>query len=103
MPWRWRNVRKANIPKHERDTFERYGESIIGAILVGGLTPRAPDLQAVYQNEEIISHARDWLTERGDSRERHENRLETVEWAILIFVVLSVILELLARFFPPSL
>ncbi len=94
MPWRWRNVRKANIPKHERDTFERYGESIIGAILVGGLTPRAP---------EIISHARDWLTERGDSRERHENRLETVEWAILIFVVLSVILELLARFFPPSL
>ena len=58
MPWRWRNVRKANIPKHERDTFERYGESIIGAILVGGLTPRAPDLQAVYQNEEIISHAR---------------------------------------------
>ena len=39
MPWRWRNVRKANIPKHERDTFERYGESIIGAILVGGLTP----------------------------------------------------------------
>src|SRR5437667_316079 len=33
-------------------------ERKFGLVIVGGLTPRAPDLQAVYQNEEIISHAR---------------------------------------------
>jgi hypothetical protein len=34
------------------------------------------------------------LTERGDLNERRENRQETVEWAILLFVVLGVVLDL---------
>jgi hypothetical protein len=37
--------------------------------------------------------ALDWLTERQDIHERGEDRLETVEWAILIFVVVGVIVE----------
>ena len=38
---------------------------------------------------------RSWLTERGDLRELHEQRLETAEWAILIFVIAGVVLDLL--------
>jgi hypothetical protein len=34
-----------------------------------------------------------WLQERRDIATRHEDRLETVEWAILIFVTVGVILD----------
>ncbi len=46
------------------------------------------DLASLGQQkrEEII----DWLQERRDIAARHEDRLETVEWAILIFVVIGV-------------
>jgi hypothetical protein len=40
-----------------------------------------------------MEYAREWLTERADSHERREQRLETIEWAILIFVVLAVIVD----------
>ena len=71
----------------------RFGEAIIGSIIASGLNPRAPELQAVYNNPETLLHATRWLTERGDVKEQHEDRLETVEWAILIFVFLGVIAD----------
>src|SRR5262245_27013039 len=50
----------------------------------------------IYDNSNHMrEHAAAWLTERGDLRELHEQRLETAEWAILSFVVVSVILDLL--------
>lgn len=36
-----------------------------------------------------------WLTERADLAERREDRLETVEWAVLIFVAVGVIADVL--------
>lgn len=90
-----RKVRKAQIPKSDRDTFERFGESVIGGILAGGFNPRAAELQSIYADVKMQEHARDWLTERGDSHERREQRLEAVEWAILLFVILGVILDVL--------
>jgi hypothetical protein len=37
----------------------------------------------------------DWLQERRDLAQRHADRLETVEWAILMFVVVGVIVDLI--------
>jgi hypothetical protein len=82
--WWWREVRKAPISKSDRDTFERFGEAVIGSVLAGGLQPRAPELQRLYGNAgPTLKDAADWLTERGDSKEQQEQRLETAEWAIL--------------------
>jgi hypothetical protein len=92
--WWWRDVRKANIPKKWRDIFERFGEIVIGNILSGGLNPRSTELQKIYTNEEgSLKHAADWLTECGDKREQRDQRSETVEWAILIFVVFGVVID----------
>jgi hypothetical protein len=33
------------------------------------------------------------MTERGDLQERREQPMETVEWAVLVFVVLGVVVE----------
>jgi hypothetical protein len=97
MKLRWRKVRYATaIPKEARDIFERFGEPVIGSVVAGGLTPRDGDLQRIYKSQDnMLSHAGAWLTERGDLRERHEQRLETVEWSILIFVIVGVVLDLL--------
>lgn len=97
--WWWRKIRKAEISGADRDIFERFGEQIIGAVLAGGFNPRAADLQRLYMNEgPLLNSARDWLTERGDAQERREQRMETVEWAVLIFVVLGVIVEAVQLF-----
>jgi hypothetical protein len=91
--WWWRKVRKANIPREARDLFEQIGESCVQLILTSGFNPRAENFRKIYNNDEYIKDVEAWLTERGDSRELHEQRLETVEWAILIFVVLGVIAD----------
>jgi len=38
-------------------------------------------------------HARDWLTERGDSHEQQEQRLETAEWFIILLILPGAITE----------
>jgi hypothetical protein len=88
-----RKVRKSAIPQTSRDIFERYGEEIIASIVCGGFNPRATELRNVYQNDRMINEAIEWLTERGDAKVLHEQRLEFVEWSILIFVIVSVILD----------
>jgi hypothetical protein len=63
---------------------------------MAGMDQRIDELNMIYDNSNHMrEHAAAWLTERGDLRELHEQRLETAEWAILIFVVVSVILDLL--------
>jgi hypothetical protein len=90
--WWWRNVRRANISREVRDLFEQAGHSCVPLILTSGFNPRPENFQKIYN--EYIKDAEAWLTERGDIRERHEQWLETVELAILIFVVLGVIVDL---------
>jgi len=97
LPW-MREVRKAEIPQTSRDLFERYGEEIIANIVCGGFNPRAPELRDMYQNERMIVEATKWLTERGDVKISHEQRIELVEWLILVFVVASVILDCIILF-----
>jgi hypothetical protein len=82
--WWWAKVRKAKIPNDQPETFERYGENVIGMVLANGLNPGTGELYLIYSNHQ--RNARDWLTERSTWHERREDRLETLEWAILIFV-----------------
>lgn len=96
MCWWWQKVRKANIPVEDRETFERFGEFVVGLVLAGGFTPSSKELQRYYHGDEKEikkTYARDWLAERITLHERREDRIETLEWAVLIFVVLGVIAD----------
>ena len=88
-------VRNANIPPDERDLFESYGEHVIGLILAGGFNPAAGDLHRVYAVSETKVHAKAWLRERGDLRERHETLTFWLEVGVLIFVILGVVVDTL--------
>src|SRR6266852_3130255 len=77
--WWWREVREARISKSDRDVFERFGEAVIGNVLAGGLQPRTPELQKLYGDMgPTLKSAADWLTERGDSQEQREQRMDAV-------------------------
>jgi beta-lactamase regulating signal transducer with metallopeptidase domain len=90
--WWWRKVRRAEISDKLRTDFERYGETMIALALANpAIADYSGSFFAQIKNEHKA--ALDWLTERRDIHERREDRLETVEIAILIFVVLGVIVE----------
>ena len=89
-----RKIRKASIPLALRDTFERYGEHVIGNILASGHHPAAQELHGVYGDVETKKHARDWLTERADFHELREQRLELVEWAIFLLVGCELLISI---------
>jgi hypothetical protein len=92
----WRKVRRANIPQHARDAFERFGETIIANALTLAFQPADPELnQIVFNKGQWREHAISWLTERRDIAERKEQRVEFVEWAILVFVIFGVIADAL--------
>lgn len=82
--------------KRRATYFERFGETAIINVITSGMGQRNKELEIIYNNENRMrEHAAEWLTERGDLRELREQRLETVEWAILIFAVLGVIMDLI--------
>jgi hypothetical protein len=56
LPW-WRKVREADICKSSRDIFERFGEGIIADMVSASHAPRAPDLIAMYTDEQKSSPA----------------------------------------------
>jgi hypothetical protein len=90
--WRWRKVRRANIPEQLRTQFERYGEDVLAhALAVGAHHTQGPELLNIMSGDRSPIMA--WLTERRDIHERREDRLETVEWAILIFVIVGVLAD----------
>ena len=86
----FRKVRKANIKSQYRDSFERYGETVVQLLVSAGHSPTAEELQAIYQDPHARKAALLWLTERDDKNANHERRIELVEWAILIFVVVGI-------------
>jgi hypothetical protein len=92
--WWWRKVRRADIPAELRDRFELFGENVMAhAVGAGELSSKGVELDGLLRMKrgEIVA----WLLERRDIAERHEDRVETVEWAILIFVVAGVVLDVL--------
>jgi len=64
----------------------------LGSFLRAIFQPRAPELQKLYGDMgPTLKDATAWLTD--DSREQREQRMETVEWGVLVFVVLGVVVE----------
>ena len=101
-PWNWRQVRKANISKEDRDLFERYGEAVIGSVLAGASCPTAPELNAIIpgniclpENPGKCTAARDWLTECRDAHERREQRLETIEIGVVALITVEIALSII--------
>jgi hypothetical protein len=90
--WWLRKVRKANIPEAERDICERYGENAIAQTLASGHNPRSKDLQVIYQTDETVQHARDWLTERSDYHERKEQWRAIQEFVVIVLEILVIAL-----------
>ena len=86
----FRNVRHADISPTLREKLERYGETVIQLMVSSGFNPRAEDLIAIYQDKHAVADAAKWLTERADKNANHERRIEIVEWAILIFVIVGI-------------
>jgi hypothetical protein len=54
-----------------------------------------PELYLICTDAQRRQEATAWLMERGDLRELHEQRLETAEWAILIFLAAGVALDVM--------
>jgi len=93
MRWRLRKVRVAKISQEVRDELERSGETVIAHALAVPLDVSDSPLHK-FRHEERQA-AEDWLTERRDIAERKEQRVELVEWAILVFVIFGVIVDAL--------
>jgi hypothetical protein len=92
--WWWRKIRRTNIPQELRDQFELFGEAVLAhAVGAGEHSSKGIELDGLLRQNrtEIL----DWLREKRDEAARHADRLETVEWAILLFVVTGVIVDLL--------
>ncbi len=92
--WWWRKVRKANISEELRTKFERFGQDVLAqALAVGAQRTQGVELLELLQGDR--TPIMEWLTERRDIHERKEDRLETVEWLILIFVIVGVLADIL--------
>jgi hypothetical protein len=90
--WEWQRVRYANIPQDARNNFEQFGENVFAHALASGQHSAAyPELGPLQSDDKYRANLRKWLIERRDLAERREQRLETFEAAILIFVFLEVL------------
>jgi hypothetical protein len=96
MCWWWRKVRRANIPANAREAFEQTGKFGVAAELAADFPPAKILLRDKdYVDGRIKQYGRDWMREQVELEERREDRLETVEWAILIFVIVGVVADTL--------
>jgi hypothetical protein len=91
--WWWRKIHHANIPDELRTQFELFGEDVLAhAIGAGEHSSKGAELNELLRQkrDEIL----EWLREKRSEAARHDDRVETVEWAILIFVVIGVVADL---------
>jgi hypothetical protein len=98
--WWWRKVRQAKLNPELRDAFDALGIYAMTNSIANNFPP-APGAghNAGLNDQQIKAAALDWIREHNDKVERHEQRLETVEWAILIFVVAGVALDIVQIWF----
>jgi hypothetical protein len=87
----YRAVRTARIPQNQRDMFERYGVAVIQLTITSGFNPASEDLRQIYNDvNDARLNAEAWLIEQVGRQANKEWRLEIVDWAILIFVIVGV-------------
>ena len=91
--WHWHKIRRADITGDVRARFEQFGEDVLARtheVTYLNLDIHGPEFVRLI-NETTSSQRFAWLTERHDVAERREDRLETVEVAILLFLFLEVV------------
>ncbi len=72
--------------------LEAYGENVVAlAVANPEIVQGGGDLPNLIRMN--YAKATEWLIERRDIHERREDRLETVEWAILIAVIIGVVAD----------
>jgi hypothetical protein len=91
--WWWHKIRRADIPVDVRDAFEQTGAFAMSAELWANYPPAKTILRDNYTDAKIKEYGHAWMRERNDRDERHADRVETLEWAILVFVILGVVVE----------
>jgi len=100
----WRRVVSADIPQETRDTLERYGEDAVAIILAQAAWPDGLDIRHAIPRAVLaggdsdaqrrkLERARDWLNERHQVHENRERRLEILEWAIVVLIVVEIVLS----------
>ena len=76
------------------ESFERYGQTLMAIAIASGdanrIDPKLANLGQKH-HEEIVA----WLRERRDMEARRHDRLETVEWSVLVMAFASVIASVL--------
>lgn len=91
-------IRQAEIDGNLRLSFDLYGEQVVALVLGLGSLPHGTQPVLIAQATTIVlmnqEPARKWLLEKHDLAERHATRLEICEWAILLFVIFGVILDI---------
>jgi hypothetical protein len=90
-------VRRANIDPKLREQFELYGEQVMALALgvpLSGFKPSPPQTLVESHPEEVKA----WLRQKRHEEEQTKTRLELCEWAILFFLIISVVIELSAFF-----
>ncbi len=96
--------RHANIDEKRRAEFERVSVQVVSLALgLGSLTPGSNQFPTDILQMIVVggqNDAAEWLREKREEEECHATRIEIVEWSILIFVVLSVILEIVTLIRP---
>jgi hypothetical protein len=99
---RWFRIRKASIPEQSRQMFERFGPSVISAVLYAGFDgPNTTEpRKTLYENASSRTHAAEWLTEQYDRAERKETWSITMEVAITVFVAAELFSSIAARLNP---
>jgi hypothetical protein len=93
--WWWHKVRRAEISADIRQAFEDTGEYAVQSELSQNYPPAKVILCDKYADGVIKTAGQAWIREQFDRKARREGRLETVEVAILIFVVIGVIADIL--------
>jgi hypothetical protein len=91
--WNWRKVHRADIPEDVRARFEQFGEDVLArplSVTYMNAIIHGPELDRLF-NETTPPQRFAWLKERHQVAERREDRLETVEVAILLFLFLEVV------------
>jgi hypothetical protein len=63
-------------------------------MIAANFAPRAKELSEMYSDQAMIENAGKWLTERADKHANRKFRMEIVECAILIFVIVGVVVDL---------
>jgi hypothetical protein len=69
--------------------FEVYGETMIAMVMATREEKNRGGLNITQHGGDALA----WLRERHDVYARREDRLETVEWAILLFVAFSLLTD----------